>query len=390
MLKFVLLILKNLGRHKLRTGLTALAVTVMVLLCVEMRTILGTVLRRVEADGSQSRLMVTERWEMPSRIPVRYLPALSRLEGVEDWTTWSSYPCYFHEARQVSQQAFGVATRPDNLVAMHAGLDKLDPATVEALKRQKSGALLAADVAKDLGCRVGQNVTLFSALDPLKTLRLQVVGILPAGEYPRVVFFRQDYFETATGNKDTVDIMWLRTRDAEAARHVATQVQERFRNRQPELKVETESAGVARFAGRSQGILSVIQLVIGILLIDMVVVLSNSISVATRERRVEMAVLKVLGFEPKAIMALVVGEAVLIGIASGAIGTTLAWACSAIALSGLLPPSSFTRLFYLFPIPIEAILWGMPVGALVGFAGSIVPAWNARSIKVSDVFAKIA
>ena len=35
MFQFVLLILKNLGRHKLRTGLTALAVTVMVLLCVE-------------------------------------------------------------------------------------------------------------------------------------------------------------------------------------------------------------------------------------------------------------------------------------------------------------------------------------------------------------------
>jgi putative ABC transport system permease protein len=389
-LKFVLLILRNLGRNKLRTGLTALAVTVMVLLCVEMRTILGTVLRRVEAEGSQSRLMVTERWQMPSRIPARYLPALAHLEGVEDWTTWSSYPCYFHEARQVSQQAFGVATRPDNLVAMHAGLDKLDPATVEALMRQKSGALLAADVAKDLGCRVGQNVTLFSAFDPSKTLRLQVVGILPAGEYPRVVFFRQDYFETATGNKDSVDIMWLRTHDAAAARHVATQVQQRFQNRQPELKVETESAGVARFAGRSQGILSVIQLVIGILLVDMVVVLSNSISVATRERRVEMAVLKVLGFEPKAIVVLVVGEAVLIGAVSGAIGTTLAWSCSVLALSGLLPPSGFTRLFYLFPIGMESIPWGMLVGAMVGFAGSIIPAWNARAIKVSDVFAKIA
>jgi putative ABC transport system permease protein len=97
-----------------------------------------------------------------------------------------------------------------------------------------------------------------------------------------------------------------------------------------------------------------------------------------------------LGFEPKAILALVVGEAVLIGAASGAVGTALAWACSEVALSGLLPPSGFTRLFYLFPIPIGDILWGVPVGELVGFAGSIVPARNARGIKVSDVFAKIA
>ncbi len=390
MLEFLLLIVKNLGRNKLRTGLTALAVVVMVTICVEMQTIVGVVARMVEADGGQSRLMVTERWVEPSRVPVRYLGALSRLEGVEDWTTWNTYPGFLQESRQVSQQAFGVATRPDNLVAMHPGLARLDPAIVEAFKRQKNGAVLAADVARDMGCRLGQSFTLFSAVNPLQSLRLQVVGVTPAGEYQRVVFFRQDYYESATGNKDTVDIVWLRTRDAEAARHVTAQLQEQFRNQQPELKVETESAGVARFAARSQAVLSVIQLVIGILLIDMVVVLSNSISVATRERRLEMAVLKVLGFEPRAIMALVIGEAVLVGAASGLIGATLVWGCSTLALSGLLPSSGFTRLFYLFPIRADALLWGVLLGALVGFAGSVLPAWNARGVKVSDVFAKIA
>jgi putative ABC transport system permease protein len=389
-LKFIVLILKNLGRNKLRTGLTALAVTVMVTICVEMRTIVGSVARRVEADGSQSRLMVTERWVVPSRIPVRYLPALAHLDGVEDWTTWSTYPGFFNESRQAGQEVFGVATRPDNLIAMHAGLAKLDPNAVEVLKRTKDGVLLAADVAQELGCRPGQPFTLFSAADPTKSLRLKVVGVMPVGEYPRMVFFRRDFFEDATGEKDVVDIMWLRARDAEAARHVAAQVQEQFGNRQPELKVETESAGVARFADRSRSILSVIRLVITILLIDMIVVLSNSISVATRERRVEMAVLKVLGFEPRAIMALVIGEAVLVGAASGLLGTGLTWGCSALALSGLLPPSGFTQLFYLFPIGAEALLWGGLLGALVGFAGSVVPAWNARGVKVSDVFAKIA
>jgi len=205
-----------------------------------------------------------------------------------------------------------------------------------------------------------------------------------------VIFFRQDYFESATGNKDTVDMVWLRTSDGEAARHVTAQVHEQFRNRQPELKVETESAGVARFAGRSQALLSVIRLVIVILLIDMGVVLSNSISVTTRERRVEMAVLKVLGFEPRAIMALVIGEAVLVGAVSGLIGTALAWGCSALALAGWLPSAGLTRLFCLFPIRAEAVLWGVLLGALVGFAGSALPAWAARRIKVSDVFAKVA
>jgi putative ABC transport system permease protein len=388
--KFVVLILKNLRRNRVRTVLTVLAVTVMVTICVEMRTILGTVSGHVEAESGQSRLMVTERWVVPSRIPVRYLPVLSRLDGVEDWTTWNTYPAFLSESRQADQEVFGIATRPDNLVAMHPDMAKLNPAALDGLKRVKNGALVAADVASDLGCKAGQSFTLFSAMDPQKSLRLKVVDVMPSGEYPRMIFFRRDYFEEATGEKDSVDIVWLRTRDPEAARHVASQIQEQFRNRQPELKVETESAGVGRFAGRAQSILGVIRLVITILLIDMVVVLSNSISVATRERRAEMAVLKVLGFEPRAIMVLVIGEAVLVGAFSGLIGTGLAWGCSAFAESGGLPPSGFTRMFSLFPIRADALLWGVPLGALVGFAGSVIPAWNARGVKVSDVFAKIA
>ena len=390
MSKFVVLILKNLRRNRVRTVLTVLAVTVMVTICVEMRTILGTVSGHVEAESGQSRLMVTERWVVPSRIPVRYLPVLSRLDGVEDWTTWNTYPAFLSEARQADQEVFGIATRPDNLVAMHPDMAKLNPAALDGLKRIKSGALVSADVARDLGCKAGQSFTLFSAVDPQKSLRLKVVDVMPSGEYPRMIFFRRDYFEEATGEKDSVDIVWLRTRNPEAARHVAAQIQEQFRNRQPELKVETESAGVGRFAGRAQSILGVIRLVITILLIDMIVVLSNSISVATRERRAEMAVLKVLGFEPRAIMVLVIGEAVLVGAFSGLIGTGLAWGCSAFAESGALPLSGFTRLFSLFPIRADALLWGVLLGALVGFAGSVIPAWNARSVKVSDVFAKIA
>ena len=112
MSKFVVLILKNLRRNRVRTVLTVLAVTVMVTICVEMRTILGTVSGHVEAESGQSRLMVTERWVVPSRIPVRYLPVLSRLDGVEDWTTWNTYPAFLSESRQADQVSGLMTGRP--------------------------------------------------------------------------------------------------------------------------------------------------------------------------------------------------------------------------------------------------------------------------------------
>jgi putative ABC transport system permease protein len=386
---FLVLILKNLGRNKLRTTLTALAVTVLVTICAEMMTIIVTVRQHVTAESSQSKLLVTERWVAPSRIPARYLPALTRLDGVEDWTMWNLYSGYLDASRQRSRQGFGLATRPDNLVLMHAGLEKVDPAAIETLRREKTGALVSADIVQQMGWKVGQQFTVLSSSHPDKDLRFKIVGVLPAGDYARNFFFREDYYEEGTGNKETVNCVWLRLADAEAAHRVAGQIQQQFQKRQPELKVETESAGVARFVNRGQAILSIIELVVSILVIDMIIVLSNSISVATRERKVEMAVLKVLGFEPLAIMVLVVGEAVLIGAISGSFGAGLAWTCSTLAIHGGLPTDA-VRIFCLFPIRAESLFWGTLMGAFVGFAGSIVPAWNARKVRVSDVFAKIA
>lgn len=390
MLKFLILILKNLGRNKLRTTLTALAVTVMVTICAEMATIIFSVRQHVEAESSQSKLLVTERWVAPSRIPARYVPALTRLEGVEDWTVWNFYAGYFDASRQRSHQGFGLATRPDNLVSMHTGLGKLDPAAVEALRREKTGAIMSADLMQQMNWKIGQQFTVLSSSHPDKNLRFKIVGVLPPGEYSRNFFFREDYYEEGTGNKETINCVWLRLGNAAAAQRVAGQIQEQFQKQQPELKVETESAGVARFVNRGQAILSIIELVVSILVIDMVIVLSNSISVATRERKVEMAVLKVLGFEPAAIMVLVIGEATLIGAISGFVGAFLAWLASTLAVSGIVPNNSLTRIFFTFPIQNSTLLWGVLMGAFVGFAGSVIPAWNARKVKVSDVFAKIA
>jgi putative ABC transport system permease protein len=46
--------------------------------------------------------------------------------------------------------------------------------------------------------------------------------------------------------------------------------------------------------------------------------------------------------------------------------------------------------FGTFFIPAAALYWGAGMGALTALAGSIVPAWSARSVKVADVFAKVA
>ncbi len=325
MWNFIMLVLKNLGRNKIRTALTSMAVTVLVIIYAVASNVIESVRKSVNSSAGQTKLFVTERWAIPSQVPIRYMDEISRIPGVDHWTTWNFYIGFFDKDFQANRMGVGIATRIESVREMHAGFENISDPIIQKWREERTGALVGVGLMQMMRWRVGQEFTLFSSTHIGKNLKFKILGVLPAGTWPLNFFFRSDYFQEGTGNKDVVDCCMLRVRDAETGRRVAAKVQQDFENRPASLKVETESAGAARFAEKGQVILDLIKLVVGILLIDMIIILSNSISIATRERRTEMAVLKVLGFRPTHVMAMVVGEATLIGGVSGVFGGLFAW-----------------------------------------------------------------
>jgi putative ABC transport system permease protein len=123
------------------------------------------------------------------------------------------------------------------------------------------------------------------------------------------------------------------------------------------------------------------------ILATMSLVIACAISIGVRERQREMAVMKVLGFGPNHILVLILGEALLLGVASGFASAVLTYTIFNWGFGGI----NFRVAFFpTFPVPIESLRWGVSVGFLTAFLGSIVPAWSARSVKVSEVFSKVA
>jgi putative ABC transport system permease protein len=102
-----------------------------------------------------------------------------------------------------------------------------------------------------------------------------------------------------------------------------------------------------------------------------------------RERRGELAVLKVLGFQPWHVMSLVLGEALLIGAIAGGMSTFLAW----YMLGNFKIQVAFLGAF---AVPSETLIYGPLLGMAVALAGSILPALSAKNVKVSEVFSKVA
>ena len=101
----------------------------------------------------------------------------------------------------------------------------------------------------------------------------------------------------------------------------------------------------------------------------------------------EMAVLKVLGFSPNQILLLVLSEALLIGCISGVVSAAAAWLLVNHLLGGIAIPIGFFSRFF---VDDAAPWWGLAIGASTALVGSVVPAWSARSVKVSEVFSKVA
>jgi putative ABC transport system permease protein len=128
-------------------------------------------------------------------------------------------------------------------------------------------------------------------------------------------------------------------------------------------------------------------LLVPAILVTMALVIANAISISVRERRTEMAVLKVLGFAPWQVMVLILGEALLVGCGSGLLSAGLAFALINLAFGGIKFPIAWFPAFQLAP---QALYWGPMIGGLTALAGSLLPAWSARSVKVSEVFSKVS
>ena len=226
-----------------------------------------------------------------------------------------------------------------------------------------------------------------------------IVGELPEGRWDQVAIMNRRYldqqleaFKGNTGADHTLadkcmSLIWIRLPNKQSLEALSDKVMAPGQF-QPVVKMELASSAIASFLDPYKDIFSFLRWVLTpALLITMTVVISNAISISVRERRGEMAVLKVLGFRPNTVMGMVLGESLLVGTLSGFMASATALVVVNIAFGGLAIPIGF---FNKFMIPGDALWWGPLMGFGTALIGTIVPALSARSIKVSEVFSRVS
>ena len=414
-MKFFLLIIRNLRRNLVRSMLTGAGVMVLVFVITLIWSILGFLDEATSTKTSNFKGIVTEKWSIPSQMPFSYASTLEEGAAREagdvkpiDSMTWQFFIGSIDKTNiGFSTFVFSFCMEPRKLLTMMDELDSLAPGprgeldqAIKAMEQNRQGIIVGQKRLAALGKRIGDRIKIFGLNYRDLELECEIVGTFPAGRYDNNSCINRDYlnasldaFKASTGKahplaEKSLNLVWVKVPDSKAFDKMSDQITKSPMFSTPAVKIETASSGVSNFLAAYKDLLGILRWILApSIIVTLAVVISNSISISVRERRKEMAVLKVLGFRPGQIVILVLGEAVLLGVVAGSISSIGTYFFVNRFLGGIPFPIAF---FSSFPILDSALWWGAAIGFVTAFAGSIMPALSTRSIKVADVFSKVA
>jgi putative ABC transport system permease protein len=415
-MKLVLLVLKNIRRNLVLSSLTSLGTIVLVLVVTLVWSVLAFLDRATSEKQRNLKAIITERWQIPSQMPFSYANTLS--EGAarepgnlvpDDSMTWSFYGGTTDiKNRTLNNTVFAFGLEPRKLMTMMDDLDNL-PAdqtaeleeAVQRLEQNRQGLIVGKERLALLDKRVGDRIRLYGINYRNIDLDLEIVGVFPPGRYDKSAAINREYLLNEVLEKwprehagkphplaeKCLNLVWLRVPNTTAFSTIAEQIEDAPFYSNPSVKCETASSGIASFLDAYRDLLWGVRfLLVPAALISLALVIANAISISIRQRRMELAVMKVLGFRPLQILSLVLGESLILGVTAGFVSSAATWYVVNNVFGGVPFPIAF---FPKFMIADDALWWGPVIGGLAALAGSIFPACSACVVKVSEVFAKV-
>ena len=410
--KLVLIMFRGLRRSPLRTSLTYLALFVLTLVLCFIYAILNMIALVTTEKEANFKAIVTHKTMIPSQMPPGYYdrfkqlcleelpPDMRPVGGDADIMSWSFVGGTTDTVnKRMDNALFMFCMEPRKILTMMDGLDDLTgdekvmvDKGVEEMERNPQAIVVSASRLKKMNVQVGQKIKLYGLNYPDMVFELEIVGSLPDGKYEGIGFMNKDYLDKMLKQKPAdylmqnkaLNLIWVKLPNKQAFERLNAMVDDPKNFNNPPIKMETASSGIGSWLDAYKDIFFGMKYIMCPAMIAiMSLVVANAISIGVRERRTEMAVLKVLGFQPRHVMILVLGEALLVGALAGGMSSFIAW----YAIGNLKMQIAF---FGAFAVPVQALVYGPLLGMGVSLAGSIGPAWSAKSVKVAEVFAKVA
>jgi putative ABC transport system permease protein len=376
---------RNAFRHKLRTSLTILGMTIAILAFGMLRTMINAWYAGVEAS-SASRLVSRNAISMIFTLPLSYKDKIRQIDGVKQvsWANWFG-GIYIDEKNFFAN----FAVEPKSYLELYPEF-VLPPDQLTAFLRDRKAFVAGQKLAAKYHWKIGNTVILRGTIFP-GNWEFVMRGIYRGRDEntdESQFFFHWDYLNETVKKMfplraDQVGFYMIGVTRPDRAADVALAIDRTFKNSLAETLTETEKAFQLSFITMTEAILIAIQLVSFVVIIIIMAVVANTMSMTARERIGEYAIFKTLGFRGWRIAEMIFGESILITMIGCLIGIILTY-----------PAASFFKsllgtYFPVFNVTEETIYMDLAASFLVGLIAAIVPTWRAVSIRIADGLRRI-
>lgn len=381
------IVLKNLTRSPLRGAMTVAAVAVSLVAFMLLRSINTGWTAQVE-QTPDNRVVTRHKMGWGGTLPVRYIEKISNFPGVRraSAATWALL-----ELPQAKRRTFGsVAVGAANFVAMHYELAATD-ADRKAFIADRHGAFISEQLSELHGWKVGDVVHFRHSKIP-GTVELTISGIYRserAGFAERTLYFHWEYFNELLpeADRDVVNIIAGEVLDPSQGAQIATAIDIMFDAGEGQTFTQEDQALNAQIVGQFGAILTALN-VVGYLILGIVLlVLGNTLAMVVRERTREYGAMRAVGFLRKQLLAMVVGEAALLGLAGGVLGLLLAFPLVEGAASTYLEQEMG---FDPVRISLSSAVLVIAIGAALGAVAGIYPGYRLTRHRIVDALRRVA
>lgn len=379
------LLLRNAFRHKLRTALTILSITVAIVSFGLLRSFVSAWYAGAEAS-SASRLITRNAISLIFPLPLSYKDKIRQIDGVKrlSYGNWFA-GIYIDEKNFFANYAI----EAKNYMALYPEFI-LPPDQKEAFLRDRKACVAGRKLVERYHWRIGDIITLKGTAFP-GNWEFVLRGIYHGRDEStdeRVFFFHWDYLnetlkKRASRRADQVGWYAVEVTDPNRAAEVAQAIDKTFKNSLAETLTETEKAFFLSFLSMADAIIVAIQLVSFVVIIIIVAVTANTMAMTARERIGEYAIFKTLGFRGWRIAGMIIGESLLITMSGCLVGIA----------STPLAAKEFSKYvgtyFPTFRVEVETIYMDIGASILVGLCAAIIPTWRALKIRIADGLRRI-
>jgi putative ABC transport system permease protein len=412
--KYLPLVLKHLRRNRIRTASTVFAMAICIFLFCTLQSVLAE-LQTLLDSASAKRLVTRNAVSLVFNLPLAYGSRIQSVDGVVRTAnvSWFGGSLPSKKEGQAEEGAAAgteaseessttdwssffpnLAVEDEPFFAMNPEYEIRDDEWA-AYMADLRGCLIGRKLANKFGWKPGDTFYLESFIPPYRKpdgpFEFIVRGIFDVDpvRYPgvdsNVMYFHFKYLYESTGQIVGAGTYYVEIDDPDRAGEISTAIDELFANSDNQTRTETEKAFAAGFismAGNLALLLNGIGLAVSFTIL---LVTANTMSMAVRERRTEIGVLKTLGFSSGLVMAMVVGESLLLGVLGGALGIggshAIMWLLT--STPGVRDMLAGVGLSELDVPPLVGAL-GFGVALFLGFAAGFVPALGAYRARITD------